>query len=232
MGDTGSLALGGLIGYIAIVIRQEFMLFFVGGIFVIEALSVMMQVSYFKYTRRRYGEGRRIFLMRPAAPSFPAKGLDRIAGRRSLLAHQRHAGGDGAGDGEAEIVNRRLTPSAAPCDSGKMITESDVLKQAMELSAPQRCAIAERLLESLEPADAPQNELDDAWSVEIEKRAAAYDRGETQSLDGREAIDRIRRSIQRGDRDLNARFLPEVEAEVPLRRSGMRIDKPAYPIAF
>ena len=50
MGDTGSLALGGLIGYIAIVIRQELMLFLVGGIFVVEALSVMMQVSYFKYT--------------------------------------------------------------------------------------------------------------------------------------------------------------------------------------
>src|SRR4029079_17009821 len=65
MGDTGSLALGGLIGYIAIVIRQELMLFMVGGIFVIEAFSVMMQVSYFKYTRKRYGEGRRIFLMAP-----------------------------------------------------------------------------------------------------------------------------------------------------------------------
>ena len=103
MGDTGSLALGGLIGYIAIVIRQEFMLFFVGGIFVIEALSVMLQVGYFKYTRMRYGEGRRIFLCRPAAPSFPAQGVDRIAGGRALLAHQRHAGGDGAGDGETAV---------------------------------------------------------------------------------------------------------------------------------
>ncbi|HWP40703.1 MAG TPA: phospho-N-acetylmuramoyl-pentapeptide-transferase, partial [Tepidisphaeraceae bacterium] len=65
MGDTGSLALGGLIGYIAIVIRQELMLFVVGGIFVAEALSVMLQVSYFKYTKRKYGQGRRILLMSP-----------------------------------------------------------------------------------------------------------------------------------------------------------------------
>jgi phospho-N-acetylmuramoyl-pentapeptide-transferase len=65
MGDTGSLALGGLLGYIAIVIRQELLLLIVGGVFAAEAVSVMMQVSYFKYTRRRYGQGRRIFLMSP-----------------------------------------------------------------------------------------------------------------------------------------------------------------------
>ena len=74
MGDTGSLALGGLIGYIAIVIRQEFMLFFVGGIFVIEALSVMLQVGYFKYTRRRYGAGRRVLLCAPLHHHFQRKG--------------------------------------------------------------------------------------------------------------------------------------------------------------
>jgi len=65
MGDTGSLALGGLLGYIAIVIRQELLLLIVGGIFAAEALSVMLQVSYFKYTRRKFGQGRRIFLMAP-----------------------------------------------------------------------------------------------------------------------------------------------------------------------
>src|SRR5438552_1711934 len=74
MGDTGSLAMGGLIGYIAIVIRQELMLFLVGGIFVIEALSVMLQVSYFKYTRKRFGEGRRILLMAPLHHHFQRKG--------------------------------------------------------------------------------------------------------------------------------------------------------------
>ena len=74
MGDTGSLALGGLIGYIAIVIRQEFMLFFVGGIFVLEALSVIMQVGYFKYTRKRYGEGQRILLCAPLHHHFQRKG--------------------------------------------------------------------------------------------------------------------------------------------------------------
>jgi phospho-N-acetylmuramoyl-pentapeptide-transferase len=74
MGDTGSLALGGLIGYIAIVIRQELVLALVGGIFVIEALSVIMQVSYFKYTRKRFGEGRRIFLRSPLHHHFQCKG--------------------------------------------------------------------------------------------------------------------------------------------------------------
>jgi phospho-N-acetylmuramoyl-pentapeptide-transferase len=74
MGDTGSLALGGLIGYIAIVIRQELMLFLVGGIFVVEALSVILQVSFFKYTRHRSGTGRRIFLMAPLHHHFQKKG--------------------------------------------------------------------------------------------------------------------------------------------------------------
>jgi phospho-N-acetylmuramoyl-pentapeptide-transferase len=74
MGDTGSLALGGLIAYIAIVIRQELVLFLVGGIFVVEAVSVMLQVGYFKYTRLRFGEGRRIFLMSPLHHHFQRKG--------------------------------------------------------------------------------------------------------------------------------------------------------------
>jgi len=74
MGDTGSLALGGLLGYIAIVIRQELLLVMVGGIFVLEAVSVMMQVSYFKYTRKRFGVGRRIFLMTPIHHHFQKKG--------------------------------------------------------------------------------------------------------------------------------------------------------------
>ena len=74
MGDTGSLAIGGLLGYIAIVIRQEIMLFLVGGVFVAEALSVMLQVGYFKYTRRRFGEGRRIFLMSPLHHHYQKKG--------------------------------------------------------------------------------------------------------------------------------------------------------------
>jgi phospho-N-acetylmuramoyl-pentapeptide-transferase len=60
MGDTGSLPLGGLIGFVAIVIRQELMLFIVGGVFVIEALSVIMQVGYFKATG-----GKRIFRVAP-----------------------------------------------------------------------------------------------------------------------------------------------------------------------
>lgn len=74
MGDTGSLALGGLIGYISIVIRQELTLVLVGGIFVIEALSVMIQVGFFKYTRKTTGIGRRVFLMAPLHHHFQKKG--------------------------------------------------------------------------------------------------------------------------------------------------------------
>src|SRR5438046_3417091 len=74
MGDTGSLALGGLVGYVAIVIRQELVLVLVGGIFVAEALSVILQVGWFKYTKKRYGEGRRIFLMSPLHHHFQRKG--------------------------------------------------------------------------------------------------------------------------------------------------------------
>jgi phospho-N-acetylmuramoyl-pentapeptide-transferase len=74
MGDTGSLALGGLIAYIAIVIRHEFTLVLVGGVFVMEAVSVVIQRYYFKYTRMRYGEGIRFFLMAPIHHHFQRKG--------------------------------------------------------------------------------------------------------------------------------------------------------------
>ena len=65
MGDTGSLTIGGIIAVIAISIRKELLLPILAGIFVIENLSVIMQVSYFKYTRKKYGEGKRIFKMSP-----------------------------------------------------------------------------------------------------------------------------------------------------------------------
>jgi phospho-N-acetylmuramoyl-pentapeptide-transferase len=65
MGDTGSLAIGGVLGCVAVLLRAEFLLGIVGAIFVAEALSVMLQTVYFKYTKRRYGAGRRIFRMAP-----------------------------------------------------------------------------------------------------------------------------------------------------------------------
>ncbi len=65
MGDTGSLALGGIIAVFAIIIRKELLIPILCGIFLVENLSVVMQVSYFKYTKRKYGEGRRIFKMSP-----------------------------------------------------------------------------------------------------------------------------------------------------------------------
>lgn len=74
MGDTGSLALGGALGIIAVLIHQPFLLVIAGGVFVAEAGSVMIQTSYFKYTRRKYGEGRRVFLMAPLHHHFEKKG--------------------------------------------------------------------------------------------------------------------------------------------------------------
>jgi phospho-N-acetylmuramoyl-pentapeptide-transferase len=65
MGDTGSLALGGIIAALAIIVRKELLIPFFCFVFLIENLSVMIQVGYFKYTKRKYGEGRRVFLMSP-----------------------------------------------------------------------------------------------------------------------------------------------------------------------
>lgn len=74
MGDTGSLALGGIIAVFAIVIRKELLIPLLCGIFLVENLSVVLQVSWFKYTKRKYGEGRRIFLMAPIHHHFQKKG--------------------------------------------------------------------------------------------------------------------------------------------------------------
>ncbi len=74
MGDVGALALGGALGTIAVIVRQEIVLAFMGGVFVLEALSVMLQVSWFKYTKRKYGEGRRILLMAPLHHHFEKSG--------------------------------------------------------------------------------------------------------------------------------------------------------------
>ncbi|MEJ8854642.1 phospho-N-acetylmuramoyl-pentapeptide-transferase [Variovorax robiniae] len=74
MGDVGALALGGALGTIAVIVRQEIVFFVMGGIFVVEALSVMMQVSYFKYTKKRFGEGRRILKMAPLHHHFEKSG--------------------------------------------------------------------------------------------------------------------------------------------------------------
>ena len=74
MGDVGALALGGALGTIAVITRQEIVLGIMGGIFVVEALSVMAQVAWFKYTRKRYGEGRRILKMAPLHHHFEKSG--------------------------------------------------------------------------------------------------------------------------------------------------------------
>jgi len=74
MGDVGALALGGALGTIAVIVRQEIVLFIMGGVFVAETLSVMLQVVWFKYTKRRYGQGRRIFRMAPLHHHFEVSG--------------------------------------------------------------------------------------------------------------------------------------------------------------
>lgn len=75
MGDTGSLALGGIIASLAIMVRKELMIPIFCAVFLIENLSVMLQVGYFKYTRKKYGEGRRIFLMSPLHHHYQKKGF-------------------------------------------------------------------------------------------------------------------------------------------------------------
>ncbi|MBK9442680.1 MAG: phospho-N-acetylmuramoyl-pentapeptide-transferase [Comamonadaceae bacterium] len=74
MGDVGALALGGALGTIAVIVRQEIVLAIMGGVFVAEALSVMLQVSWFKYTKKRYGNGQRLFKMAPLHHHFEKTG--------------------------------------------------------------------------------------------------------------------------------------------------------------
>lgn len=74
MGDVGALALGGALGTVAVIVRQEVVLFIMGGIFVVETFSVMLQVLYFKFTKRKYGVGKRLFLMAPLHHHFEQKG--------------------------------------------------------------------------------------------------------------------------------------------------------------
>ena len=74
MGDVGALALGGALGTIAVIVRQEIVLFMMGGVFVVETVSVILQVGYFKFTKKKFGTGRRLFLMAPLHHHFEQKG--------------------------------------------------------------------------------------------------------------------------------------------------------------
>lgn len=78
MGDTGSLALGGIIASMAILLRKEWLIPILCGIFLVENLSVVLQVGYFKYTKKKYGEGRRIFLMSPLHHHYQKKGMSEV----------------------------------------------------------------------------------------------------------------------------------------------------------
>jgi phospho-N-acetylmuramoyl-pentapeptide-transferase len=74
MGDTGSLALGSALGTVAVLLKKELLLAIIGGVFISEVLSVIIQTTYFKFTRKRYGEGRRIFKMAPLHHHFELQG--------------------------------------------------------------------------------------------------------------------------------------------------------------
>jgi len=74
MGDLGSLSIGAAMGTLAVIVRQEIVLFIMAGLFVVETISVALQVSYFRYTKKKYGEGRRIFLMAPLHHHYEKKG--------------------------------------------------------------------------------------------------------------------------------------------------------------
>ena len=78
MGDTGSLTLGGIIASLAIIVHKELLLPIFCGVFFVETLSVMMQVLYFKYTRKRFGEGKRLFLKAPLHHHYQVKGYHEV----------------------------------------------------------------------------------------------------------------------------------------------------------
>ena len=75
MGDTGSLAIGGIIAVFALAIKKELLIPIFCGVFLVENLSVVLQVAYFKYTKNKYGEGRRVFLMAPLHHHYQMKGM-------------------------------------------------------------------------------------------------------------------------------------------------------------
>ena len=75
MGDTGSLSLGAAMGAIAIILKKEILLVIIAGVFVVEALSVILQVGFFKYSKKKYGKGKRLFLMAPLHHHFELKGI-------------------------------------------------------------------------------------------------------------------------------------------------------------
>ena len=91
MGDVGALALGGALGTIAVIVRQEIVLFIMGGIFVAETVSVMLQVVLVQVHQEAYGEGRRMFQMAPLHHHFEQKRLEGDAGRRAFLDHHDDA---------------------------------------------------------------------------------------------------------------------------------------------
>jgi phospho-N-acetylmuramoyl-pentapeptide-transferase len=74
MGDLGSLSIGAAMGTLAVIVRQEIILMIMAGIFVVETFSVVIQVGYFRYTKNKYGKGRRIFLMAPLHHHYEKKG--------------------------------------------------------------------------------------------------------------------------------------------------------------
>ena len=85
MGDVGSLSMGAALGTLAILLKKEFLLIIIGGVFVAEAVSVILQVGYFRYTKKKYGEPRKLFLMAPFHHHFELKGWPESRDRKSVV---------------------------------------------------------------------------------------------------------------------------------------------------
>lgn len=132
MGDTGSLALGGVIAVLAILVRKELLIPVLCGVFLVENLSVMMQVFWFKYTRKRYGEGRRIFKMAPLHHHCPEARLPREQDRHPFPHRGRHARGAHPRHPQAAMkklvvlgAQENRSGGGAPCEEVESVFVSD-----------------------------------------------------------------------------------------------------------
>ena len=153
MGDVGALSLGGALGTIAVITRQEIVLAIMGGIFVVEALSVMLQVSWFKCTKKKTGTGRRILLMAPLHHHFEKTGWTETPGRGPLLDHHDAAVPGRPGEPEAALMattmlarppRSRARPRRLGAGDGALVREPGASGHGVGLAPRRRTPAAGR----------------------------------------------------------------------------------------